>query len=525
MVHLSLVDSILILLYFAAVVFVGFRAARKQKSDADDFLLASRTLTLPMFVATLVSTWYGGILGVGEFSYKFGISSWIVFGVPYYLFALVFALFLAKRVRATNLLTIPDKLEASYDRKTALLGSLLTFILVTPASYVLMLGILVQLIFGINLILSIVLTTFITVCYLYAGGFRSDVWANAFEFVMMFLGFAIILPFAYVKFGGLEFIQSHVPAQHLTWHGGNSWQFIMVWFFIALWTLVDPAFHQRCYAAKDGATAQRGILLSIPFWFLFDFMTSTAGLYARAAMPDIKEPLFSYPLLAEISLPVVAKGLFYIGMLATIMSSLSSLMFISATTIGKDIVGRILTVKKNLVILPAPARRLKSGPGNESAVGGRSEGSDLQRDSSSRETTAGLRMTEEEDYAVLINRWTKIGLVISGIFSIALAILIPSVVSLWYTIGTTIVPGLLVPMMASYFDRLRIPASYAFAAMLLGWLTSTSSFLLGHFSGGSQAPAYPFGIEPMYPGLAVSLLAWTLGRIRVRGRSHRDRRT
>jgi len=91
------------------------------------FLLAGRTLTLPVFVATLVSTWYGGILGVGEYSYRFGISNWVVFGVPYYIFALVFALFLAKKVRATNLFTIPDRLEQAYDKRTAIAGAILTF--------------------------------------------------------------------------------------------------------------------------------------------------------------------------------------------------------------------------------------------------------------------------------------------------------------------------------------------------------------------------------------------------------------
>lgn len=471
MVHFSLVDSLLILLYFAAVVFVGFRAARRQRNETDDFLLAGRTLTLPMFVATLVSTWYGGILGVGEFSYRFGISNWVVFGVPYYLFALVFALFLAKKVRATHHVTIPDKLEASYDRRTALLGGVLTFVLVTPAAYVLMLGVLVQLIFGIDLTTSLVLATIITVCYLYWGGFRSDVWANAFEFVMMFLGFALIIPFAYIKFGGLDFIQSNVPTLHLSWHGGNSWQFITVWFFIALWTLVDPAFHQRCYAAKDGATAQRGILISILFWFCFDFMTSMAGLYARAALPTLEDPAFSYPLLAEITLPSVAKGLFYIGMLATIMSTLSSLMFISASTIGRDIVGRL---------------------GHGSSIMG----------------------SEQR-----VNRWTKIGLVLSALFSILLSLIIPSVVKIWYTIGTAIIPGLLVPLMASYFEPLKISSRFAFWAMLLGCVVSTSSLVYGQLNITNGVPAYWLGVEPMYPGLLISLMTWAIGRISYRMRN------
>jgi len=459
MVTLAAPDVALILLYFGAILFIGYRAGRRRSAGSDDFLLAGRTLTLPMFVATLVSTWYGGILGVGEFSYRYGLSNWVVFGVPYYLFALVFALFLAKKVRSTNLLTIPDKLEASYDRKTALLGSVLTFLLITPAAYILMLGILVQLLFGFSLTFSVIVTTILTIVYLFSGGFRSDVWVNAVEFILMYIGFALMLMYAVWTYGGVGFLENHLPAQHLTWNGGNSWHYVAVWFFIALWTLVDPSFHQRCYAAKDGRTAQKGILVSIVFWACFDFLTTATGLYARAALPNLQQPMFSYPLLAEQTLPAVAKGLFFIGLLATIMSTLSSLMFISATTIGNDMVGRLYK-------------------GN--------------------------------DKDAVIQRWTKIGLVVGGVVGVGLALVLPSVVSLWYTIGTTIIPGLLVPTVAGYFDRLKIPPAYAFAAMLLGWLASTGSFLTGVLFH-----EYWFGMEPMYPGLLVSLLIWGSGRMRM----------
>lgn len=424
-----------------------------------------------MFVATLVSTWYGGILGVGEFSYKYGLSNWLVFGVPYYFFALVFAFFLADKIRGTNLSTIPDKLEQAYDRKTAILGGVLTFFLVTPAAYVLMLGVLVQLMFGLDLLTSILLTTLCTIVYLYSGGFRSDVWANAFEFVMMFLGFILMVLFAYAKFGGYEFIRSNVPSLHLTWNGGNGWQFVLVWFFIALWTLVDPAFHQRCYAAKDGATAKRGILVSILFWMCFDFLTTTSGLYARAALPHLDNPTFSYPLLAEMTLPVAAKGLFYIGLLATIMSTLSSLTLISGITVGKDIVGR---------------------------------------------------WKQAADDSGLVRRWTGIGLVLTAVVSVALALLLPSVVRIWYAIGTCIIPGLLVPILASYFENLRIRPRYAFLAMVTGWAVSTGSLVTGVVTGVDGNPRYWWGIEPMYPGLVVAFLFWAIGRLET-ARQHQTR--
>lgn len=466
MVTLSLADVLLILGYFVAVLYVGFRSARKTSSTQDDYLLAGRSLTLPVFVMTLVSTWYGGILGVGEFTYRYGIANWIVQGVPYYIFAAIFALVLAKKIRATNLYSIPDKLHASYDKKTALLGAVLTFILMTPAPYVLMLAAFLYILFGWSMATAVVVIAVVVFSYLYLGGFRSDVATDVLEFVFMFLGFAIILPFAIHRYGGFEFLQGHLPPLHLVWHGGHSAQYILVWFFIALWTLVDPAFHQRCYAAKDGATAQKGILISILFWFLFDFMTIVAGLYARAALPNLDQPMMSYPLFAEMVLPPVAKGFFYIGMLATIMSTLNTLGFVSAQTLGRDFILRV--------------QRLDPGSGQS---------------------------------APLAARYTKIGIIVSFVLSIVLAWLIPSVIQMWYTIGTLAVPGLLVPLMASYFERFRIPSRYAFLSMLFGWLVSLIWMIVGYIGG--SAVAYPLGIEPMYPGLFVSLFFWALGKVRI----------
>jgi SSS family solute:Na+ symporter len=263
-----------------------------------------------------------------------------------------------------------------------------------------------------------------------------------------------------MKFGGVEFLQQHVPPTHLTWNGGNSIQFVLVWFFIALWTLVDPAFHQRCYAARSGEVAQRGILFSIIFWFLFDAMTATAGLYARAAIPNLEQPVMAYPLLAELTLPPVAKGLFCVGMLATIMSTLNTLSLISATTLGRDIVWR---------------------------AGGKT------------------RAWQNEKTSI---RW---GLMVTAVLSLLLALFIPSVIKLWYTIGTVIIPGLLLPLVTGYFEKWKAPGRYAFASMLLGWLTSLVWLLIGWTQQLGVSEYYPFGIEPMYPGLAVSVLVWWVG--------------
>ena len=461
MITFATADYVVLGLYFALILIIGFAAGRRSSRTAD-FLLAGRRLTLPLFVMTLVSSWYGGILGVGEFSYRYGISNWVVQGLPYYIFALLFAWLLAKRIRATNLMTIPDRLHQVYDRRTALLGAFLTFVLTSPAPYVLMIGILLQVSFGWPLHWCILLGTAATTVYLFRGGFRADVYTDVAEFAVMFLGFGVAIPIAIGKLGGLEFIVNSVPPLHLTWHGGNSWQFLVVWFLIALWTLVDPSFHQRCYAAKDEKTARRGILFSIPFWFLFDAMTATTGLYARAAVPDLVNPVMAYPMFAEAVLPPVAKGLFFAGMLATVMSTLNTMAFISATSLGRDILWRLKSVA------------------DEASV----------------------------------TRLTRIGLVVTALLSIGLCFAIPSVIGLWYVIGTSIIPGLLIPLVTSYFEKWKVTAPYAFASMLFGWLVATLWLVAGWTQSPGVSDAYPLGIEPMFPGLAASIVAWGLGILR-----------
>ena len=94
----SPIDWGLIVAYFVFLAAVWLRLLGRRSSTVD-YLVAGRRVTLPAFVATLVATWYGGILGVGEYSYRYGVSNWLVFGVPYYVGALLFAWLFARRAR------------------------------------------------------------------------------------------------------------------------------------------------------------------------------------------------------------------------------------------------------------------------------------------------------------------------------------------------------------------------------------------------------------------------------------------
>src|SRR4051794_16734189 len=104
----------------ASVVALGMSGAKARGRGLADYVLASRSLTLPMFVATMVPTFYGGVLGIGEFTWEHGLSNWLVMAFPYYVFAGIYAFFLAGKVRVSRGLTMPDHLELAYGRKAAL---------------------------------------------------------------------------------------------------------------------------------------------------------------------------------------------------------------------------------------------------------------------------------------------------------------------------------------------------------------------------------------------------------------------
>ncbi len=456
-INLSMIDSGIILVYFLMILFIGY-IVKKRIHNTNDYFLAGRRLTLPIFVATLVSTWYGGLLGVGELSYSYGIVNWLTQGAFWYVSYLFFALFLANKIRKSNLTTLPDQLEKFYGKKARALGAFFNYIMVTPAPYVMSLGIIFSLIFGWPPWIGIVFGTIVALFYTLRGGFFGVVYTDFIQFILMCLGVALIIPFAVSQFGGIEFLVANLPATHFTFTGTWTTQMILVWGFIAFWTLVDPGFYQRCYAAKDSKIPRKGVLISVLFWVLFDVCTTFTGMYARAAMPNI-DPVTAYPIFAAAVLPVFLKGLFFTGVIATIMSTIDSFTFVGAMNISHDIYRKIFR-------------------------------------------------PDADDKKVI--KVTKLAIILTGIIALAMALFFESIVGMWYTIGTIGISALLVPMMAGFFWKRRKSEIASVLSMILGALTSFLWMVHGYLNAYEGWPMYLFEIEPLYPGLLVSLVIFVL---------------
>ena len=444
--NLHIVDIGLILAYFIAVLLVGVYNTRTNSSS--DYMLMGRKLTLPAFVMTLVSTWYGGILGVSEYSTTYGISNWVNFGLPYYVFGIAFALMVAKRARALEVHSLPEILVSDYGKNAGRLASIWVLLLASPAPYILTLGLILNFFLGLNLTIAIIVGAVFSLFYILNGGLTSVIKTDKLQFVLMFVGFIVILVVLASSYMNPIDLWHSLPDTHTSLTGGQSWGYILVWFFIGSWTMVDPGFHQRVYATTTQGIAKRGILWAVLFWFIFDLMTTLTGLYAFSYLPDNTLPSQAFLVLGNSILPLGLQGLFYIGILATVMSTLDSNTLVSGITLGKDIIGSYPSLK---------------------------------------------------GYST--NILIKLSMVTVLFIGIIMAIWMPSVIDLWYTVGTISIPALLIPTLFSIFKR---PLSRQ-AVLLNLTLPPLFSFLWFLF-GKIDEWSYFWGLEPFYPGLFCSLL-------------------
>lgn len=455
----TFLDWGLILSYFGFLVYLTWQN-NWQAEDEESFLLSGRKMSLPAFVATLVSTWYGGILGVGEYSYQFGISQWLLFGFPFYVFSALFAWLLAGKIRMNKALSLPEAIGNFYGDTAGRFSAIPIFILVSPAPYILMLGLIFQYLTGGTggFLWYASAVALFSVAYVIFGGFNAVIRTDALQIALMFGGFIALMIFAGIEFGGLGQLWDIMPANYRDITGGHNLQYILVWFFIALWTFVDPSFHQRAAAAESPKTAKKGIFISIVLWSVFDFLTMFSGIYGWAILGgNLAEPIMVYPYLANEILPIGLKGLFFVALLATIMSTLDSYLFLSGQTLGRDLLVKIFPHTKN-------------------------------------------------------NTLTRISTLIAALIGILLIIIYPSVIDLWYVIGSVMIPGLLIPVLGVYLKLFSLQKKWVLPTMVGSIGVSLLWLILGTVTSDASYEYTYLGIEPFYPGLAVSVLFWMIGR-------------
>ena len=346
-------------IYLLLILLVGFTYSSHKSSR--DYMFSSRKITLPSFIATFVTTWYGGILEVGRFTYQNGIVTWFIFGFFYYISAFLFLKFFSYKIHNNNIDTIPEYFHKYFGYSSGVIASFIILLISSPAPYLMIFSTIFTYVYDISYFYSLLIGIFFSVSYIILGGFKSIIRTDKIQFILMYFGFIIVFINLYMNFGGISFLKNNLPHEHLSPISKLPIGYILSWSIISMITFIDPNIYQRIYTAKDKKTIKSGVLLSILFWIIFDFLTVSVGLYAAAIIPQESLTHSPYLMISDIVLSPTLKIIFLISLLSIVMSTIDSFTFTSAITIAKEIknhktsifntrVGLIVTSFTSLII-------------------------------------------------------------------------------------------------------------------------------------------------------------------------------
>lgn len=340
---LDTLDYAIVLFYLAGMIAMGFWLVTKVHTFAS-FFVASRAMTTPLLICTLVSTYYGldVTFGVSELSFSEGVVSWFVYSRPYYLAIVLASLLLVRRLKSAPFLSLPDVVEHHYGRAARVVAACASLLYNLPILAIMGMGVLFRITLGLSELEGYLLGAVIAASYTVMGGLWADALTDTVQFVLMCVTLAVALPFALQLTGNFQWMLANMDARYFAPAGGVSVAYLLALALTALSVFVEPALYQRIFSARDPRSVRNALLIGILLWAAYDWAVTVLGIAAAAAVrqgllpADLagREALIRIVL---ISLPVGLKGFFIAGVLSAAMSTVDSYLLLSSGNLVYDI--------------------------------------------------------------------------------------------------------------------------------------------------------------------------------------------
>ena len=355
---ISTIDYVIIAIYLAGMVGVGLWFAKKH-TDFDDFFLAGRSLTTPLLITTLISTYYGidVLFGDSQLGFTDGVVAWFGYARPTYAFFLIAAFLLAQRLREEDFKSLPDILDKYYGKNTRYVGAVTSFIYSLPALSLYGFGMLGDVILGWEPVAGMLVLGGIALVYTLTGGFWAVVLTDSIQFVLMCVVLAMAFPFAMNLIGGFDIMIEKLEPSYFDSMGDLSIWLIIIYASTGLSILVEPAFYQRVFAAKSYKNIRNALIIGIFIWGSYDWIITILAMAAKTGTligktiidPGTGEliqktiidpgvaPDAALLTVMVAALPAGALGLFMAGVLSTEMSTLDSYCLVAGGNVAYDI--------------------------------------------------------------------------------------------------------------------------------------------------------------------------------------------
>jgi len=338
-----------LILYIAGLYALAFRV-RGRIHSAEDFIVAGRRLNFPFATATLLGTWFGAgtILAAADEIRHDGLERAALepFGAG---FCLVIAgLFFARPLWEMKLLTVSDFFRKRFDRRAEILSAAVmvpSYFGWVAAQFVALAGML-ELFFGLDLTIGILLVAVIAVGYTLMGGMWSVTLTDAFQITLVFIGLVALGGTTLSALGdgsitlGMARLWSDTPPEMRRPIPSGSYQSLLEWVAVfavgALGNIPGQDLMQRVFSARSATTAVRACWVAGALYIGFGLIPVGLGLASRQLFPEDLERAV-LPALAHAFLSPVPAVIFSVVLVSAVLSTIDSAILSPASVLSQNV--------------------------------------------------------------------------------------------------------------------------------------------------------------------------------------------
>ncbi len=332
--------TIYILLYLAILFAIGIYDSQKIKTF-EDYAVAGKNQSLCLVVMSLMATMIGAsaTLGIIERSAIIGFPAiwWLIVGA---LGLIMQGIFLSKKIRSMNAITLPNLVEKYVGRKGGFLTSLIIIIAwpgIIASQFVAMSTILMYATGRNDNKIMLIIVALIVISYTIFGGQLSVIKTDTLQFIVIAVSFVLV--FVYLFFfaeGNTEKTLSNIQLLNDSY---TALDFIIQLLIVGGTYLLGPDVISRNLVSKNEKTAKKATFISASLLIIFSIIIVLIGLFivTNEHIPADENPLYY---IMENVLPKPIAILLALGLLSTLLSTSDTCLVNISSIVEKDILKR-----------------------------------------------------------------------------------------------------------------------------------------------------------------------------------------
>lgn len=360
MQEVSLLDMLIVIVYYCGIIFLGYIVSKRvKKGGFNEFAMSSKSQGLLTLFFSVAGTHIGSGLCLGLVGklYADGMQAvWIAVG--YFVGTILFTVVLARRIRERAKVagwgvTMGDVFEDAYGiGGRAVYGTVAAWERIgVLAGQLVAIGVLLSLIFsqfGLSQTWGTIIAGIVIVIYVTLGGLRAVIYSDTIQCIIMIAGIGIMLPvLLFIKVPVGELFSSASPEFYSF---KPTSLFLMATIFS--WGtsgLANQNIWARIVAAKDVKTAYKANIFGAGFGIFWGFLMCLIACSMKAIYPAIEGAADTYLLQTIIhTFPIGITGLILAAVLANVVSTADSVLMNAILNISHDLYSKTFNRKKGV---------------------------------------------------------------------------------------------------------------------------------------------------------------------------------